>query len=141
MRLWLALGGANALMAVAMGAFAAHGLERAGAPDAVAWVETGARYQLGHGLALMLVAVLSGVAELRSRLSGPWLAVAGWAFLAGCLLFSAGLYAMALSGLGAIAAVVPIGGVGFLTGWAALVAAAVAGPRRAERCGGSPPSG
>jgi len=130
MRFWLVAGAANALVAVALGAFAAHGLERSGAAEAVGWLETGAHYQLAHGLALVAVALLGGSAELRGRLKAPWLEAAGWAFLAGCLLFSLGLYALALGGPRGVVAVVPVGGSAFLIGWAALIGAAL--PRRAR---------
>ncbi len=120
MRLWLCVGAANGFIAVAMGAFAAHGLEGEAWQSARQWLETGAQYQMAHALALLAVAVLSGRAGAAAR---RWLAVAGWCFLAGLVLFSGGLFLMALAGVTGLGAVVPIGGLAFLAGWAALLTA------------------
>ncbi len=117
MRLWLCVGAANGFIAVALGAFAAHGLEGQAWPSARQWIEIGAQYQMAHALALLAVAVLSGRAEGAAR---RWLAVAAWCFLAGLVLFSGGLFVMALPGVTGLGAVVPVGGVAFLGGWAAL---------------------
>ena len=81
------------------------------------WVETGATYQMVHALALLAVAVLYGRSPGAAR---RWLAVAGWGFVAGVVLFSGGLYAMALAGLSSLGPVVPSGGVAYFAGWAAL---------------------
>ena len=115
-RLWIVLGAASGFVAVALGAFAAHGLSGRVAPEALGWVETGARYEMFHALALLAVAFL---AQREIRTSAV-LSVAGWAFLLGTMLFSGSLYAMALADWRALGAVVPVGGAGFLIGWAAL---------------------
>jgi uncharacterized membrane protein YgdD (TMEM256/DUF423 family) len=117
MPFWLCLGAANGLIAVAMGAFAAHSLVGEAWQNARGWVETGAHYQMAHALALLAVAMLSGRATAAAR---RWLAVAGWSFLAGIVLFSGGLFVMALAGVTGLGAVVPVGGLAFLAGWAAL---------------------
>jgi uncharacterized membrane protein YgdD (TMEM256/DUF423 family) len=115
-RLWICAGAANGLIAVAMGAFSAHLLSERLSTQALGWVETGARYEMGHALALLAVAWLAG-REVRHPVA---LGVAGWAFLLGTILFSGALYVMALTGIKALASVVPLGGVAFLIGWAAL---------------------
>lgn len=115
-RLWISLGAASGFLAVAMGAFAAHSLSGRLSPEALGWVETGARYEIVHALALLAVAVLA-LREIRPSIV---LAVAGWAFLIGTVLFSGSLYAMALAGWRELGMVVPVGGVGFLIGWGAL---------------------
>ena len=117
-RLWLCLGAANGFIAVALGAFAAHGLE--GDAGARGWLETGADYQLVHALALLALAALSCRVEDAAR---RWLTVAGWSFLAGIVLFSGGLYLMALAGIASLGPVVPMGGFAFFAGWAALFVA------------------
>jgi len=120
MRLWLCVAAVNGFIAVAMGAFAAHGLKGEAWQSARQWVETGAQYQMAHALALLAVVVLS------DRAAGParrWLAVAAWCFLAGVVLFSGGLFVMALTGATGLGAVVPVGGIAFLAGWAALFTA------------------
>jgi uncharacterized membrane protein YgdD (TMEM256/DUF423 family) len=117
MRIWLCIGAANGFIAVAVGALAAHSLEGAPWQRAREWVDTGAEYQMTHALALLAVAVLCGRAEGAAR---NWLSAAAWSFLAGLLLFSGGLYTMALAGLTGLGVVVPVGGLTFLVGWAAL---------------------
>ena len=66
---WLLAGAANGFVAVAMGAFAAHGLKAVLDPAALAWVETGSRYELTHALALVAVALLIRDAPDASRAS------------------------------------------------------------------------
>ncbi len=126
MRLWLAVGAAHGFVAVAMGAFAAHGLEGRLSAEASAWIDTGARYQLLHGLALV---ALAGFAGQDLQWLRPWLTVAGWAFALGTLAFSVTLYLMAFLDLRALGAVVPIGGLAMMTGWLALLLAALRGDR------------
>lgn len=126
-RAWLLAGALNGLLAVAMGAFAAHGLEARLDVKALEWIETAARYQMSHGLALL------AVAWLASRAGTPrWpLRLAGWGFLLGCLLFCGLLYLMALTGARWLAAGVPFGGLAFMIGWIGLVLAALLG-RKAQ---------
>lgn len=117
MNLWLLIAAANGLLAVAAGAFGAHAL--AGALDAHALqnFETGARYHMYHALAMGL----AGLA-LPER---PAARIAAALFLAGIVLFSGSLYALALSGPRGLAMVTPFGGLAFLAGWAALGYAAL----------------
>jgi len=105
----------------AAGAFGAHALRARLAPDLLVIFETGARYEMYHALALV------AVAWAAQRWPGPATSAAGWLFVAGTLLFSGSLYALALSGVRAIGAVTPFGGVAFLAGWALLAYAAVRG--------------
>lgn len=118
-RLFLLLASFSGFSGVAFGAFGAHGLRDRleGLPDGVqrmAWWQTGANYQLVHALALAAVALV------WPRAGGTALAVAGWAFGAGTVLFSGSLYAMTLTGVRILGAITPLGGLGFLLGWAAL---------------------
>ena len=114
-RLFFALGSASALVAVATGAFGAHGLRARLSPDLLAVFETAARYQMYHALALLAV----GWAVIRWP--GPWPVRAGWLFAVGTLLFSGSLYALALSGMRWLGAVTPLGGLAFLAGWTCLL--------------------
>jgi uncharacterized membrane protein YgdD (TMEM256/DUF423 family) len=113
---WLAAAGLSGLVAVAVGAFAAHGL--AGRLDAtpLVWIETAARYQMYHALALLAVALLAREPFGQS----PVLAIAGWGFAGGTVLFCGSLYLLALTGLKFFAWLTPLGGLAFLAGWAAL---------------------
>ena len=99
------LGAAGALL----GAFGAHGLrERLDAHALGVW-ETAVRYQLLHAVALLAIALSPHAAALRS---------AGWLFVAGIVLFSGSLYALALGGPRLLAPVTPLGGIALIAGWA-----------------------
>lgn len=114
-RLFFALGAASAFLAVALGAFAAHGLKARLAPDLLAIFEVGVRYQMYHALALLAVAWAS------TQWPHPAVAAGGWLFVAGTVVFSGSLYALTLSGVRWLGAITPIGGLAFLAGWACLV--------------------
>lgn len=119
---WLMAAAGNGFLAVALGAFGAHGLRKmlATAPDAAQrldWWQTAAHYHLAHALALGLVAIVA------PHVAGRLPATAGWLLVAGIALFSGSLYAMTLSGVRALGAVTPIGGVCLLAGWLSLLAA------------------
>jgi len=111
----LAAAAIHAFLAVAAGAWAAHGLEKI-VPSAkhVAWFETGSRYQMYHALALFGLA-LAGTSGRLPRL-------AGHAMQLGIVLFSGSLYAMALTDVRVLGAITPLGGAGFLIGWGLLAA-------------------
>ena len=116
-RLFATLGAVSAFVAVGAGAFGAHGLRARLTPDLLAVFETGARYQIYHALGLF------AVAWAVTRWPSPWPVRAGWLFLAGTVLFSGSLYALALSGLRWLGAITPLGGVAFLAGWLCLAVA------------------
>ena len=117
-RVFLMLGAVSGAISVAAGAFGAHALRPRVSPEMLAVFETGARYQMFHALALV------AAAWVLSRSSGPAAAWAGWLFAIGTVLFSGSLYALALSGIRAIGAVTPLGGLSFVAGWIALAVAA-----------------
>ena len=109
----------SAFMAVAAGAFGAHALKERLSPDLLAAFETGARYQMYHALALFVAAWMVTQDE-----PCIWAVRAGWCFVAGTVLFSGSLYALALTGVRGLGAITPLGGVGFLAGWICLALAA-----------------
>lgn len=108
-------------LGVAAGAFGAHALRAALAPDLLAVFETGARYQLVHALGLLAVAL--GLERRPSRA----LAAAGWLFVAGVVVFSGSLYALALTDVKILGAITPLGGLAFIVGWAWLAWGALRG--------------
>ncbi len=120
-RRFVMLAASSAAIAVAAGAFGAHALRARLEPRLLEVFETGARYQMYHAFGLLAVAwVLSRLpadATALARLSG-------WAFVAGTLLFSGSLYAMALGGARWLGAITPLGGVCFITGWLLLAVSA-----------------
>jgi uncharacterized membrane protein YgdD (TMEM256/DUF423 family) len=126
MRWLLALSAFSGFLAVALGAFGAHGLKGrlASHPEAarrLEWWQTAASYHLSHALAIGLAGLMADV------LPGSLPCCAGWAFGLGTLLFSGSLYVMGLTGLRKLGAVTPLGGLGLLVGWGCLLAAALRG--------------
>ena len=113
-RVFFALGSLSGLVAVAAGAFGAHGLRSRLAPDLLAVFETAARYQMYHALALLFTAWAATrwpLAPVRA---------AGWLFVVGTVVFSGSLYLLALTGVRGFGAVTPLGGLAFLAGWLSL---------------------
>jgi uncharacterized membrane protein YgdD (TMEM256/DUF423 family) len=121
-RLFLAVGGVAALLAVALGAFGAHALKSRLPPEMLAVWHTGVEYHLAHALGLLAVGLVA--TQLPDSTLLKW---SGWLMLAGILLFSGSLYALALSGERWPGAVTPLGGLAFLVSWALFVVAAVRG--------------
>ena len=115
---FLALGGIAALLAVALGAFGAHALKNRVPPEMLAVWHTGIEYHLFHALGLLAVGLAAGQLPRSALLR--W---SGWLMLAGILLFSGSLYALALSGQNWLGAITPAGGLAFLAAWTAFVAA------------------
>ena len=114
-RTFLLIGSVLGFLGVAFGAFGAHALKARLSSDMLAVFETGVRYQMYHAFAVLIVAAAIGrLGEARP------LAAAGWLFVAGVLLFSGSLYALALTGTGILGAITPFGGLLFLAGWACL---------------------
>jgi uncharacterized membrane protein YgdD (TMEM256/DUF423 family) len=120
-RTFLLIGAVLGFLGVALGAFGAHALKSRLSPEMLAVFETGVRYQMYHVFAVLIIAAAIGHIG-NARL----LVVSGWFFFAGILLFSGSLYALALTGVGILGAVTPIGGLCFLIGWACLAVFALA---------------
>ena len=118
-RIWLALGAFNAFLAVATGAFGAHGLKARVGPEMLVIWETGARYHMYHALGLLAVGFLA------LHKPGALANASGWALLVGIVIFSGSLYALSLSGVRMLGAITPIGGVSFLVGWVLFALAAL----------------
>jgi uncharacterized membrane protein YgdD (TMEM256/DUF423 family) len=121
MKLWLIAGAVLGGIGVAAGSFGAHGLKTLleASGQAANW-ETSVRYCLFHALVLLIVAVACGLpqtAGCRGTLNA-----AGWCFLLGTLVFSGFLATLALTEIRILGAIVPIGGVLMLVGWACLAA-------------------
>src|SRR5262249_33396053 len=122
----LALAGIYGATAVALGAWAAHGLEAAFGARATALVETAVRYQLWHALAMVGARALSRSARGDGAPDGSvWLARAAQLFAAGVILFCGALYALAFGGPRWLGMVAPVGGLAFIVGWLALAWGAV----------------
>lgn len=109
-RLVLLAGALLALTGVALGAFGAHALRDTLGPDKLGTWNTAVQYQMWHAVALV---GLSAVALPRLGLPAALL-------VAGTVLFSGSLYALALTGARWLGPVTPIGGLLMISGWAVL---------------------
>lgn len=125
----LALGAATAAIAVAVGAFGAHALEGRVSVEMLANYETGARYHFYHSLGIIAIGIVALLYEGSSAAATEGRTAAGavsrlqwaaWLMLAGVVLFSGSLYAMALTGQRWLGAVTPLGGVAFIAAWVLL---------------------
>ena len=121
-KLFLALGGAAAFLAVALGAFGAHALKGRIPAEMLAVWHTAVEYHIFHSLGLLAVGLLA--AQLPDSALLRW---SGWMMLAGILLFCGSLYVLALSGERWLGAVTPLGGLAFLAAWAMFVMAVLQG--------------
>ena len=119
---WFATGAALCGLGVLLGAFGAHGLRARLSPEMLAVFETGVRYHLIHGLAVL------AVAWAASRWTSALINAAGWLFVAGILIFSGSLYVLSISGVRWLGAVTPIGGLCFTIGWLVLAIGAMRAP-------------
>jgi len=110
-RVFFSVGAVFGALGVVAGAFGAHGLKAWVSPELLAVFETGVRYHLIHALALLAVAWAS------TRWASAAIRAAGWLFVAGILVFSGSLYVLTLTGIRALGAITPFGGVAFIAGW------------------------
>ena len=122
---FFSLGAILAGLAVAFGAFGAHGLEKMVTPERLMTWEKGVRYQMYHALALFIIswALVQYPEQAKTLIN------AAWAFIIGIIFFSGSLYFLVLTGtlkLGPInlGYITPLGGVAFVLGWFWLVMAA-----------------
>jgi uncharacterized membrane protein YgdD (TMEM256/DUF423 family) len=106
--------GVSGFLGVALGAFGAHALRSRLAPDMLAVFDTAVRYQMYHVFAVI------AAAWAWARWPGKWFAAAGMLFLAGIVIFSGSLYWLAFTGVRALGAITPLGGLAFLAGWLCL---------------------
>lgn len=123
-------GGALSGLSVVMGAFGAHALRNKITAEQLQSFETGVRYQLYHGLALILLGLLS------DRLGHPSLRWSAWLFLIGTCLFSGSIYLLSNrewmgidSWKSFLGPIIPLGGLSLILGWCSLVWAVLRSPQ------------
>jgi uncharacterized membrane protein YgdD (TMEM256/DUF423 family) len=118
---YLAAGALAGALAVALGAFGAHGLKKIVSPESVSVFQTGVQYQMYHAFALLIVGIL------WERYPQKFIAWAGNCFISGIILFSGSLYLLTFFiaagkvGLEGIGIITPIGGLFFIAGWLLLL--------------------
>ncbi len=117
-KLFFIFGAILSCLAVAAGAFGAHGLKARLSADMLNTFEIAVRYHFYHALALFVTA------WAYTRWPSSATTAAGWLFIIGILIFSGSLYTLALTGLHWLGAITPIGGLAFLAGWLCLAWAA-----------------
>tara|TARA_B100000497_G_scaffold16326_1_gene18993 strand:- start:3277 stop:3669 length:393 start_codon:yes stop_codon:yes gene_type:complete len=107
-----------AMLAIALGAFGAHGLKPLISADSLAVFQTGVTYQMYHALALLALALIPGLGIQKVR-------IVFRVFVLGIFLFCGSLYILALKSVlpfsvSFLAPVTPIGGLLLISGWALL---------------------
>ena len=102
-------------LGVAIGAFGAHALKsQLELTNRVQTFETGVQYQFYHALALILIGIIA------EKINSSAIEYAGYAMIAGTVIFSFSLYALCLTGITKLGAITPIGGVLLIVGWVSL---------------------
>ncbi|MFS6536022.1 DUF423 domain-containing protein [Idiomarina loihiensis] len=104
---------------VMLGAFASHGLKSKLSESLLSAFETGVTYQFYHALALFVLALW------LKQSQSVWFVASGYLWLAGVVLFSGSLYALALTGVKWFGPITPIGGLLFIAGWVSLLVGAI----------------
>lgn len=116
---YFAIGAINAALAIALGAFGAHGLENSISEHYLQVFETGVRYHMYSALGLMLISLFAKQTNVTKLVRNG-----GRLILAGIVLFSGSLYAIALSSVSELGIITPFGGVAILAGWTCVIVAA-----------------
>lgn len=117
---FIASGALLGALAVALGAFGAHGLKKIVSEETVQTFQTGVQYQMYHALALLLTGIIA------ERFSSKLVQYAGWLFITGIIFFSGSLYLLTFFkatdtiGLSKIGLITPFGGLTFIAGWICL---------------------
>ena len=119
-QLFIATASISGLLAVALGAFGAHGLKNRLTPDLMDVWHTAVQYHFWHTLALLGIGVLLAQGVLSQTTPSKWLVISGLLFTAGIVIFSGSLSILCLSGMRWLGAFTPIVGTLWLMAWACL---------------------
>ncbi|MBH5318545.1 DUF423 domain-containing protein [Paenibacillus sp. GSMTC-2017] len=114
------IGAFNAALAIALGAFGAHGLEEKISEHYLEVFETGVRYHMYSALGLMLISLMDKMVN-----GSPRAQIGGKLILAGTIIFSGSLYVLSLTGYSKLGMITPIGGLCMLIGWGFVIAGAI----------------
>ena len=120
---WIAVGALLLAAAVLVGAFGAHALRDRLDAYATGIYERAVFYHTVHAAGVLAIGIAIGARVVAV----PLASLAAWLVLAGIVIFSGSLYALALTGMRRLGAVTPLGGLAFVAGWIALAVAAVRG--------------
>ena len=128
-RFCLIAGALCSFLAVIFGAMGAHALKSYLSSSMLIVFETGARYQMYHGLALLLTGALMRMNNIIENIKGlpvqnqKYYKIAACLFFVGIVLFSGSLYALALTGIKILGVITPFGGLAFIAAWCYLILA------------------
>jgi len=109
-RTWIIAGSLHMVLAVILGAFAAHALKSVLDEYSTDVYKTGNFYHFIHSLALIMVGLLQQQFDVD-------LTISGYSFFFGMVIFSGSLYSLALTGVKGLGAITPIGGLLFILAW------------------------
>lgn len=115
-KFFLLAGGIAGLLAVILGAFGAHGLEKAVSAKALSVFKTGVQYQFYHAFALIISGILYHLSQENKLFK-----LSGIAYLVGIFIFSGSLYLYTLTGIRTFGMITPLGGLSFMAGWLLLI--------------------
>lgn len=111
-KFFLIAGAIAMVLAVALGAFGAHGLKSRLTEDMMDIFETGVQYHFYHALGLLIIGLLAHYLPDSALLE--W---SGWLMIFGIFIFSGSLYILSTSGIRWFGAITPIGGLCFIASW------------------------
>ncbi|MBO6223874.1 MAG: DUF423 domain-containing protein [Psychrobacter sp.] len=106
---WIGIAAINMAIAVALGAFGAHGLKSLVSAQQLEWWHTATLYLFVHALGLLLVGLLIQLKSLSHTTA--------WLLQIGVIIFAGSLYAMTLGAPRWFGAITPIGGILMIAGW------------------------
>jgi len=110
---WSAIAAVFLALAVALGAFGAHGLKARLDANHLDIYKTAVLYHFLHALGMLIVSTLPRTGTFSADAANS----VCWLLLAGILIFSGSLYLLAVSGVGVLGAITPFGGVAFILAW------------------------
>jgi Uncharacterized small membrane protein len=119
-KLAILLGAGNAVLAIMLGAFAAHAIKETLSERMLAIFNTAVDYHLYHALGLILLGLL-----MTQLPASKALMIAMYLMLSGIVVFCGSLYALSLSGITKLGMITPIGGIAFIAAWALIFIAFV----------------
>jgi len=111
----LSVAAVSGLLAVALGAFGAHGLKAIISPEMLEVYKTGVQYQFYHAFALLIVGILMNFSQSKALTWSAYL------FITGIILFSGSLYLLAISGVKALGMITPFGGITWIAAWLLMI--------------------
>lgn len=111
----LTVAAVSGLLAVALGAFGAHGLKAIISPEMLEVYKTGVQYQFYHTFALLIVGILMNFSQSKALTWSAYL------FITGIVLFSGSLYVLAITDVKALGIITPFGGITWIAAWFLLI--------------------